>query len=550
MAYRTQSELAAGLLGEYEAAVGTRGNWESHWEEIAQYVFPSYVGTFTDNGDNTSNGQKKTQYQYDSSAAIALPRFAAVTESMLTPRNSIWHKLLASDPELMKNREVQLYYDHLVRVLFHYRYAPAANFASQNHQNYLSLGAFGTGAVFTDALYSEPGLRYRAIHLGELFFFENHQGVIDKVMRRFQLSARQAARQFGEDRLPARVRKDLGTPKQDEVCFKFLHVVQPRGDVDYGRADGKGMPWQSCYLSLDDREHGIVREGGYNTFPYAVSRYVQIPGEIFGRSPAMEALPAIKTLNEQKKTMLRQGHRVVDPVLLLPDDGVIDAFSLKAGSMNYGGVSKDGRPMVHALPTGNLAAGDKMMEYERAIIADAFLMSLFQILTETPQMTATEVLERVREKGVLLSPTMGRQQSEYLGPLIERELDVLSRQGLLPPMPGILREAGADYKVVYDSPLSRAQRAEEASGFLRWTEYLTRYATETQNPAPLDWIEIDEAAPALAEIHAVPPKWIRDFKKILEIREGRAQQMQDQQAIEAAPAAAGVMKAMQGVKEQ
>ena len=40
-----------------------------------------------------------------------------------------------------------------------------------------------------------------------------------------------------------------------------------------------------------------------------------------------------------------------------------------------------------------------------------------------PQMTATEVIERTNEKGILLAPTIGRQQSEYLGPMIERELD-------------------------------------------------------------------------------------------------------------------------------
>ena len=36
------------------------------------------------------------------------------------------------------------------------------------------------------------------------------------------------------------------------------------------------------------------------------------------------------------------------------------------------------------------------------VINDAFLVTLFQILTETPEMTATEVIERTREKGALL----------------------------------------------------------------------------------------------------------------------------------------------------
>ena len=41
----------------------------------------------------------------------------------------------------------------------------------------------------------------------------------------------------------------------------------------------------------------MLDEGGYRTFPYAISRYVTAPGETYGRSPAMLALPSIKTLN-------------------------------------------------------------------------------------------------------------------------------------------------------------------------------------------------------------------------------------------------------------
>jgi hypothetical protein len=256
----------------------------------------------------------------------------------------------------------------------------------------------------------------------------------------------------------------------------------------------------------------------------------------------MEALPAIKTLNEITKTALRMGHRALDPVLLAHNDGILDSFSLKSGAINYGAVNKDGRQLVHTLPTGNLAAGDKLMEYQRNAVNDAFLMTLFQILTEGPQMTATEVLERVREKGILISPTMGRQQSEYLGPLIDRELDVLSMQGLLPPMPPALLEAGGKYKVEYESPLSRAQRAEEASGFMRWIELGLKFATESQNPEVLDWIDVDAAMPEIADIEAVPARWMRSLTAVQAIRDGRAQQQDTQTAINAAPAVAALLK--------
>lgn len=540
-------QLVDSLIREFEVAASNRLNWESHWEEVAQLVMPSYSGSFTSQGESQTPGQKRTQYLYDSTAPIALPRFAAVMESMLTPRGTKWHGLEPEDPALMKDRATRVWMEEVNDLLFRYRYAPSANFAGQNHQIYLGLGAFGTGALLIDENSQQPGLRYRAIHLGEIFFFENHQGVIDKAKRRFRLSPRQCAQWFGEDALPPEIRRELGTPTQDTQSVKILHCVSPREDRDPHRLDYRGKAFASYYLALGQKV--LLREGGYNTFPYAIGRHTLYPGEIYGRSPAMEALPAIKTINREKKDMLRQGQRVLDPVLLAFDDGIVDGFSLKSGAINAGGVNRDGRPLVHALPTGNLAAGDKMMELERAHIQDAFLTTLFQILTDRPQATATEVIELVREKGVLLSPTMGRQQSEYLGPAIDRELDVLAQQRLLPPMPPALRESGGAYKARYDSPLSRAQRAEEASGFLRMVELSLKLAVEAQRPDALDWADFDAAMPELADIHAVPVKWRNTAEQVAQIREGRAQSQQQQEALNAAPAVSALLKnAQQGVQ--
>lgn len=536
----SQADLVQREVQEFEQAASGRANWESHWEEIAQLVAPSYSGTFSSAGEYTTEGSKKGYRAYDSTAPISLPRFAAVMESMLTPRGSKWHGIEPEDPALMKDRATRLWCEETTDLLFRYRYSPSANFAGQNHQIYLGLGAFGTGALFIDENHAAPGLRYRAIHLGEIFFFENHQGVVDKAKRRFMLSPRQCAQWFGEDALPPDIKRKLGMPVQDQRTVKILHCVAPNDDRAYGRLDFRGKAFSSRYIALEQK--ALLREGGYNTFPFAIGRHTLFPGETYGRSPAMEALPAIKTINREKKDMLRQGQRVVDPVLLAFDDGIVDGFSLKAGAINAGGVNRDGRPLVQALPTGNLAAGEKMMEIERLHIQDAFLVTLFQILTDRPQATATEIIELTREKGVLLSPTMGRQQSEYLGPCIDRELDVLAQQRLLPPMPPALREAGGKYKVRYDSPLSRAQRAEEASGFLRMIELSLKVAVEAQRPDALDWADFDTAMPDLADIHAVPVKWRNTVDKIQQIRDGRTQAQNTQDQINAAPAVSALLK--------
>jgi hypothetical protein len=160
-------------------------------------------------------------------------------------------------------------------------------------------------------------------------------------------------------------------------------------------------------------------------------------------------------------------------------------------------------------------------------------------------MTATEVLERAREKGALLSPTMGRQQSEMLGPMIERELDLLTQQGLLPELPPALIEAEGEYEIEYDSPLSRSQRSEEAAGWLRTLEAAIAYANTTQDISVLDQFDIDVIYPALAEINAVPASWMRGQEAVDQMRQQRSQQQEMQQMVEAAPAAAGVMKQLQ-----
>ncbi len=538
--------IADEVIRRYQKADSFRGNWEGQWEEIAQRILPNYAKTFLQPGTRAQGGSK-TDEMVDATGALALTRFAAAMESMLTPRASTWHHLKPSDRRLLKDRATRLWFEHLNDQLFTYRYAPKANFASQKHEDYMALGAFGTSCMFIDALQGPQarGLRYKAIHLGEIYFLENHQGIIDTALRRFSLTARQAVQQFSThgDALPDAIRNDAKTPSKEDTPCWFIHCVKPRSDdegYDPERKDLKGMEYTSYYVS--ETGTTTVQEGGFRTFPYAISRYVMAPGEIYGRSPAMLALPAIKVLNEQKRTVLKQGHRTVDPVLLAHDDGVLDSVSLRPGALIPGGVSAEGRPLIHTLPTGNLALAREMMDSERAVINDFFLVTLFQILVDTPQMTATEVLERAREKGALLSPTMGRQQSESLGPMVEREIDVLQQQGLIEPMPPALREAQGEYKIEYDSPLSRMAKAEEAAGLFRTVDWVREYVAVTGDPTPLDWIDWDTALPEIMDIQAVPHRWRKSAESVQQLRQGRKQVQQTQQIIDAAPAAASVMK--------
>lgn len=527
------------ILRKFDSVKGTRANWESHWEEIAERVLPRQTGFL---GDRTA-GEKKTQKVFDSRPMIALERFAAVMDSMLTPRQQKWHNLRTTNQELNQDFEVQDWFYRTNEILFGARYSPKANFAGQNFERWMSVGAFGTGTVFTDF---EPGvgLRYRSINLRDTYFLENHQGMIDTVFREFQFTPRQAAQKWGLENLPDKIKSAYDNPNSQTRKFTFVHVVSPREDFDPTRVDAKGKPWGSYYISIECREM-MGKEGGYTSFPYSVSRYVTAPDEIYGRSPAMTSLPDIKMLNEMAKTDIRAAHRLIDPPILLHDDGVLGGGSVKInmrpGGLIPGGVDRNGKQMIQPFSTGaRVDINETKMEQRRQSIDDAFLVTLFQILVDTPRMTATEALIRAQEKGMLLTPTMGRQQSEAIGPLVERELDLLMFHKVLPPIPEIMREAGGDYEIVYDSPMSRMQRAEELVGVQRTMELLAPFAQ--MDPTILDVFDKDKLAQLTAEVSGVPTPIMRSPDAVDQIRQQRQQAEEQQQMVEAAQPLAGAMK--------
>ncbi len=538
-----EQQTVGNILREFSEYTIWRNMHAGQWEEAAQLIWPEHRNTFF-YGSWTWPGMKKTYQQVDASGMLALHRFAAIADSLLTPANSKWHSLEASDEKIMKDRDTRLYFDQLTRLLFKYRRNPLANFRGQNNANFRSLGAFGNATMFIDAFdgrdyHGYKGIRYKSVPLGETFFGENHQGIVDRMIRWFQLSAHQAAQKWGRARLPVQILAAL--EKNAQTPFNFLHCVKPRRDYDKDRMDARGLPFSSHYVSIEG-QCLMADEKGYRTFPYAPSRYDQAPREWYGRGPAQMVLPALKTLNAQKTMFLKQGHRAADPVLLTTDDGIVD-FNLRPGALNKGGVDAQGRELIRILPSGQIQVAKEMMAEERGLIDDMFLVTLFKVLSEHPNMTATQVIELVNEKGILVAPTLGRQETEYLGPMIVRELDVLSALGLLPEMPGLLKEAQGEYQVVYTSPLALSQRSGEAAGFIRTVETAKEIANITQDPSYLDVFDFDVALPEIAAIQNTPEHWMADARKIAVKRQNRARSAAQQAQIQAMPAQAQMIKA-------
>lgn len=536
--------MAERICKRFEQLSSDRGNWESHWHEIAERVLPRQDEF---QRQHTTEGEKRTERIFDSTAVLALDRAASAIDSLITPTSQQYHRLIPEDDRLIYDRDVMVYLEEVNKMLFRMRYRPKANFSSQAHECYVSLMAFGTLGMFVDEQIG-IGTRYKSVPLSGMYISENYVGMVDYVIYKFQLTARAAIQKWG-NRVPEKIAKMADSNPFQK--FDFIHCVMPNENIVPGARDYRGMAWSSYYIALDGK--AMLSEGGYRSMPYMVSRHVTAPDETYGRSPAMQVLADIKMVNEMDKTTIRAAHKIVDPPLLVYGDGVLGVMSTRPGAMNYGGVDEQGRQLIQPLKMGsNLPIAIELTEQKRKVINDAFYVTLFQILVQNPQMTATEALIRSQEKGQLLAPTVGRQQSEFLGPLIERELDILAMSGALPPMPESLAMSGGAVKAEYTSPLTRLRRAEDGVAIMRTIEALTPIAQV--RPQVMDVFKDDELAFELAEINGVPAKILRSPAELEALRQKQEEDAADaadaknaQLAASAAKNAGQAVQAVQGV---
>jgi len=516
---------------------GERSTLDSHRKEIAEVLLNRQDDFFE---EERTPGEKRSQKKFDDTASLALEKFAAAMESILTPRGSKWHKLRSSDESINQNQEAAEWFDRLTDVLFSMRYSTKANYASQQHETYMSLGAFGDGVMILEDI--KTGFRYKSSHVSEHYFQDDRHGRIDTDYRKYRLTARQAAEKFGEDVLPTDIKKAL--EKEPFKKFWFIHCVKPNPDYIRGAKGQRGMPFSSFHVAYEGKK--LLGTGGFKTFPYIISRYMTSPNEVYGRSPGMTALAEIKMLNAMRKSDLRARHMAIDGPILASDESVVRGFKNKPHAINYGGLDANGNPLIR--PYDNrprIDLSNDAIEQSRAFINDTFLVTLFQILVETPAMTATEVLHRAQEKGALLAPTMGRQQSEALGPMIEREISILSDYGYFLdngplPMPDVIKKAGGEFEIEYTSPLSKMQKSEEALAVQRTLEAAIPMAQI--DPNIFMKFDLNACIDVIGAANGAPAKIFRSPEEVAAMQEAQAQQQMMAQMAAAAPQVAGAVK--------
>ena len=512
--------LARELKSNLSRLMEQRSTWESHWQECADFMQPRKAEITQDR----ARGDKRNLQIFDATAIHALELLASSLQGMLTSSANRWFSLRYKEDQLNDIDEAKEWLEDVTDKM--YTAFARSNFQQEIFEAYHDLITFGTACMMIEGD-EDQILRFSTRHIKELYIQENDKGFIDTVYRRFKIPVHAAVEKFGLENLSLETGKLF--KKEPFEKIELVHVARPRTIYNENKLDKKNMPFQSIYFEFGSGH--IINIGGFKELPYVIPRYLKASTEIYGRSPAMNALPDVKVLNKMVETALKAAAKQVDPPLLVPDDSMLSPIRMSAGSLNY--YRAGSRDRIEPLNIGQATSVTLNQENQRReAIAKIFHIDQLMI-AQNRSMTATEVLQRNEEKMRILGPVLGRLQSELLQPMILRVFNIMLRNKLFLSAPEIL--ANQEIDIEYVSPMALAQRSQELQSLVRGLELFTQIS----QVAPVqDYIDENGLVKQIINLLGLPAKMIKSDAQVQQVREQRAaaqaQQAQMMQAMQEA----------------
>jgi hypothetical protein len=499
-----EPELIDWIASRLSSMEETRAPWEAVWEEIADYMLPR-KNSFTSNPTSRGAGDELI---FDSTPTHALEILASSLGGLLTNPALPWFTIRARNAKQGDRDETRAYLDEARQRMARLFNDEDTGFQTFVHELYLDVALLGTAVMYVEAD-ADCVARFSTRPLGEIFVAESNRGVVDTVFRRYQLTARQAFQEWGEDCSPA-VREMAELRPEEKV--EIVHAVFPRADRDPRGFTSRDFPYACVYMETATRH--LLEESGYLELPYMVPRWAKAAGDVYGRGPGLTALSDVRVLNAMSRTALMAAEKMSDPPLMVPDDGFLGAIRSGPGGLSYYRAGSSDR--IEALPVNvDLRATEAMMQARRESVRRIFLTDQLQP-EAAPHVTATESIIRQDEKMRVLGPVLGRMQTEFLGPLIRRVFQIMIRAGVLPPLPRGL--GPQDLEVEYLSPIARAQKQQEAQGLAQAMQYLQPLVGASDSFRIMDNFRTDRIARHAAELFGTPEDYLRSEEEVEAMR--------------------------------
>jgi hypothetical protein len=517
MAKKTRQERAEWADQRLIAMRTPRYSWWVHWRELANFLLPRrYKWLITPN--EQSRGTQLNTGIIDSTGTIAARVCAAGMMSGITSPTRPWFRLGIEGLQLNdSSNPASLWLAECEKRLL--KVFAESNFYNAMATLYLDLVVFGTGVSICYEDY-ENVVRFYNPCAGEYYLEAGPTYEVDTLAREFTMTIKQVVQEFGLENCSESTKKAYAQPGGRTQEIVVCHLIEPNDG-----SERKQWKWMELYWERGNTVEGPLRWSGYNEWPVIAPRWDLVSNDVYGRSPAMDALGDIKQLQQETKRKGQAIDKMVNPPMLADVQLRNQPASLMPGGVTYvSGLQNVGYKPVYTVnpPINDLKEDIKQIQERIKVI---FFNDLFMMISQLDTVrTATEIDARREEKLIMLGPVLERFEQEALDPVIERIFGIMMRGGLLPEPPEGLIQEGRGLNVQYVSMLAEAQRAVSASGMERVVSLAGNIAAA--DPSVLDNINMDEFITEYSDLMGVPPKILRSRDEVAALREQKQKQQQ------------------------
>lgn len=525
------------LSRRYDSLLRRRAPWDSAWQSLADHFLPTRC-RLNPQADRAEEGPMLNRGLVDATGILAMRTLAAGLQGGLTSPARPWFRLTLDDTELARSRAGQAWLDEVatrMRSVFQ-----RSNFYNAMHTLYGELGTFGTAFVF-ELADPQHGFRFVPLCAGEYALDCDAMRRVDTVFRRSGMTLRQIVQAFGPAALPETLRE--AARRNPDERRNVIQAVYRRENAPQGQHDPARMPFASVYwLEGRDGNRHSLRVSGFRSFPGFGPRWDVAGNDVYGRSPAMDALPDCRMLQQMGVTTLKAIHKAVDPPMSVAAGLRSVGLDLTPGGVNYvdsapGQSPQAATPLLQINP--DLGTARKAMESVQDQIRKGLYNDLFKLILEGRSgVTASEIAAREEEKLILVGPVLERLHDELFIPLMDRTFECMRDLDMLPPCPPEL--AGRRLRVEFVSLLAQAQKL---VGINAADQYLAlTLKASAAWPEALDTLNVDHLLDNYAESLGLPVNLTRSSEERANLRAARAEAAQTQTLTDAVEKGVGMVR--------
>jgi len=533
----------AAILSNAIKARDSRPQWMSLWQELAD-IFQPNRAEFT---SQHVAGDRRDEGLFSSEPQLAARGLASAVSSMLRPPGRRWFKAFAVDPQLQALEHVQQWLYLVTEITYSALYDYRANTEKMLSEVDTDLVTFGTGIADVSWNNADKHLVIKSKSLANTALTTGRDGKVNGVYAFSNPTLRQLIEEFGEDKLTEKMREQMRQSNDPDMSreYEIVHCILPNEDWSEGSKGENRFPYYSIWLSVGCKE--LIDQKGFYEFPYVCPRWDTLTGEIYGRSPAMTALPDARVVMAMSKTLMEAGEYALRPPTYSFADMIQGDIELWPGGhtiIDMSSFQGTGDP-IKALQTGSIPEGIyKFYQDKVQSMAAAFFRDILELPSaRDANMTATEINARFDQYLRQAAPIFNRLLDNYNAVLINRVFAVLLRNNQFPPPPPELKNKDIDFS--YESPIKTAREKAEAMKVIEGLQMVLPLAEAY--PDILDNYDPDAIARFTGVKADLPPAIFRPIDQMMEMRQAREQQMQAMQAAEMANKAAPAVAAAGGM---